>query len=67
MSNLRSIHLEIGLVKLEPISDKQLNPFRPAILKMPYPPTGRTIATWQYPAGKGYKQFVGFKRLWVST
>ena len=48
-----SIRLEIVLVKLELISDKQFNPFRPAIRKMPYP-LRENAAIWQYPSGKGY-------------
>ena len=38
-SSLISIRLEIVLVRLETISDKQFNPFPPAIQKMLYPPT----------------------------
>ena len=46
------LHLsEIVLVKLEPISDKQFNPFRPAIRKIPYPPTRKccnmAISGWK--------------------
>ena len=36
-----SIRLEIVLVKLEASSDKQFNPFGPAIRKIPYLPTGK--------------------------
>ena len=40
-SNLISIRLEIVVVKSETISDKQFNPFRPAIQIMSYFPTGK--------------------------
>ena len=52
MSNLISICLEIVLVKLERISDKQFNPFRPVIRKMSSH-LRKNVAIWQYPAGKG--------------
>ena len=40
-SNRIPICLETVLLKLEPMSDKQLNPFRRTIRKMPYPLTGK--------------------------
>ena len=40
-SNLISYCLEIVLVKLEPTSDKQFDPFRPAVRKTPHPPSGK--------------------------
>ena len=51
MSNLMSVRLEIVLVKLEPISGKQLNPFWSGIREMPYP-LRENISIWQYPARK---------------
>ena len=50
-SNLMSIRLEILLVKLESISDKQFNLFRSAIRKIPYPPR-ENVAIWYCSAGK---------------
>ena len=64
-SYLMFSRLEIVSVKLEPISDKQFNPFRPAIRKEAVPPYGKVLKfgnLWP----KRFKQFVWFKRLWVS-
>ena len=51
-SNLMSIRLEIVVVKLEPIFDKQFNPSRPAIRKY-RTPLRENVAIWQYPDRKG--------------
>ena len=51
-SNLMSICLGIVSVQLEPISDKQFNPFRPAIRKNAVPPLRENVPIWKYLAGK---------------
>ena len=58
--NLMSIRLKILMVKLEPISDKQLNPFRLAIRKMPNSPTVRCY-NLAISARKRFNSFSGSK------
>ena len=45
------VGLKIVLVNLEPISDKQCNPFQPTIRKC-RTPLRKNISIWQYTAGK---------------
>ena len=51
-SNLMPIRLEIVMIKLEPISDKQFNPSRPFFWKM-LCPLRENVAIWQYLARNG--------------